>query len=135
MKRNISLVNFLSQIGRRIDGLVFHFKFIYDEHIEHDFVFAGFNLANGGIRGLFVKCKSNEYFFGTLYRGQNPMSLDKLDTMIVNDLPINILNASRKAYLEKKCLSIEKGEVKPLTEFGTIIINSLLNRFFSAPYI
>jgi len=119
-------------MGRRIDGLVFHFQFIYDEHIVHDIAFAGFNLANGGIRGLFLKCKSNEYFFGTLYRGQNPMSLERLDRKIVNELPTNILKATQKAYLDKSRLSIEKGDVKPLTEFGSIIFESLLKRFFSA---
>jgi hypothetical protein len=87
-------VLFLGQIERRLDIKV---------------VFVGFFTKKGGLRAIFYKNISNEYFFGTLFLGESPDHLNQLSKEAENFISRPLKWAFKEVCKTKKPIPFIEG--------------------------
>lgn len=105
-----SLKLFYGQIQNRADIKVLCVDCVYDDNTREEFVFLGFFTIQGGMRGLFSRPLTNEYFFGTLYKSEVIDCLNRISPEGVDTIPESISLAIKDVWQSKKPITLSKGK-------------------------
>ena len=105
-----SLKLFYGQIRSRSAIKVLCVDCVYDDSSKREFVFLGFFTGHGGMRGLFSRPLTKEYFFGTLYKGEAIDSLNPISPEGVDTIPDSISLAIKDVWQSKKPITLSKGK-------------------------